>query len=104
MLPALLVGVLSNVLLNERCAYWTQAGALTALAAAALLAGLSYGFARLWQGGGCPLTQLLLAAILAAGTVPELLRLAALYQLAYPGVTTLAGVCLAVFLPALYLR
>lgn len=101
---ALLVGVLVNVLLRSQTAYWCRSGAVAALLCAPVLALTGTFFAVCWRQGATPLLRLLFAALLAASSVLELLRLWQLTQRLYPGAVTQLALCLLVLLPILYLR
>ena len=108
LVPALLLGLFANVLLNGQAAYWSRTALLTALPAIALLGGFSLLFMWGWnQLDGHRLGRLaevVFALILLASAALEALRLNALYQATYPGATMLLGICLAVVLPGIYLR
>lgn len=101
---ALLVGVLVNVLLRSQTAYWCRAGAAAALLCAPVLAAAGTLFAVCWRQGATLLLRLLFAALLAAASVLELLRLWQLAQRLYPGTVTQLALCLLVLAPILYLR
>ena len=105
LIPALILGLFANVLLNTRTGYWSRPGMLTALLAIILLGCVGWLFLLAWrQVGRLKLVRMVFAAVLLASAALEVLRLSNLYKTVYPGATTLLGICLTVILPAVYLR
>lgn len=104
LLAALTTGLLVNVLLRSQSAYWPRAGVASALICVPAIALVGWLFSRAWRSGENAVFRFLFAVLLLYTSVLELLQLWNLSQRLYPGILSLAGLCLMTLLPVIYLR